>query len=220
MGTSSISNEYYFAEGTTRIKFEEWITIQNPNAHPITAKATYYLASGAPITKEYEIDAARRYTVYVPKEEGLGQDVSIFLSSKHNFLAERPMYFNYQGMGAYGWTGGHCVIVTSVCAYNWFFAEGCTASGFEPWICIQNPGDREAAVTMTYYPENGSVPIRAEHKVAPISRYTILVNADAGPGKAISTQVSSDQPIICERHMYFNFRGAWDGSHDAVGFPQ
>jgi hypothetical protein len=24
-------------------------------------------------------------------------------------VAERPMYFNYQGLGAHNWTGGHIV---------------------------------------------------------------------------------------------------------------
>jgi hypothetical protein len=220
MGTSSISNEYYFAEGTTRTDFEEWLTIQNPNPDAITIQATYQLASGAPIVKEYHIDAARRYTVYVPKEVGLGQDVSIYLTSEYDFLAERPMYFDYQGMGAYGWTGGHCVIGTAVNAYNWFFAEGYTGFGFEEWICIQNPGEEKAALTITYYPEDGSAPITAKHEVAPNARYTVLANADAGPNKAVSARISSDQPIICERPMYFNFRGMWNGGHDVVGFPQ
>jgi hypothetical protein len=220
MGTYSISNAYFFAEGTTRTEFEEWVTIQNPNPNPITVEATYQLASGAPIVKEYNIDAARRFTIYVPNEIGKNQDVSIYLSAGQNFLAERPMYFNYQGMGAWGWTGGHCVIGTMVNAYTWFFAEGYTGSGFEEWICIQNPGNEAAQVTITYYPEGGAAPIARQHQVAPNSRYTVPVNADAGPNLAVSARVSSDKPIICERPMYFNFRGVWNGGHDVVGFAQ
>ncbi len=182
--------------------------------------ATYQLASGPPIVKEYGIDAARRFTIYVPYEVGINQDVSIYLSSDADFLAERPMYFSYQGTNAWNWTGGHCVIGTAVSAYNWFFAEGYTGSGFEEWICIQNPGDSSATVNVTYYPEGGAAPITTQHQVAPNSRYTILVNADAGPGKAVSTRLSSDRPIICERPMYFNFRGTWDGGHSVVGFAQ
>jgi hypothetical protein len=33
--------------------------------------------------------------------------------------------------------------------------------------------------------------------------------------------VASDQPIIAERPMYFNYNGAWTGGHDVVGYvPQ
>ena len=220
MGTSSISNEYFFAEGTTRTSFEEWLTIQNPNPDPITVTATYQLASGDPIIKYYDIDASRRFTIYVPNEIGINQDVSVHLAAGSNFLAERPMYFDYQGMGAYGWTGGHCVIGASGSAYNWFFAEGYTGAGFEEWICIQNPGEEQAAITITYYPEGGAAPKTSQFNVAPNSRYTVLVNLDAGPNMAVSARVSADKPIICERPMYFSFNGVWNGGHDVLGFPE
>jgi len=220
MGASSISNSYFFAEGTTRTEFEEWITIQNPNQVPIKITATYQLDSGDPIEKEYQIEASRRYTILVPKEVGINRDVSVYLRSDHDFLAERPMYFDYQGMGAWGWTGGHCVIGTVVNAYNWFFAEGYTGNGFEEWICIQNPWNESVKVTITYYPEGGATPTSTQHEVAPNSRYTVLVNADAGPNKAVSARLSSDKPIICERPMYFNFRGVWNGGHNVVGFAE
>ena len=32
---------YYFAEGTTRSEFEEWLTLQNPGAAEITVTAEY-----------------------------------------------------------------------------------------------------------------------------------------------------------------------------------
>jgi hypothetical protein len=217
MGVSSLSNEYYFAEGTTREGFEEWLTLQNPNSDPIKITATYLLASGDPIQKEYDLDAARRYTVYVPAEIGMDQDVSVHLTSGSDFLAERPMYFNYQGTNFWGWTGGHCVIGATGSASNWFFAEGYTGSGFEEWICIQNPGSQTADVTITYYPEGGS-PFATSHEVSPNSRYTVMVNGDAGQGKSISAEVSSNSPIICERPMYFIFNGVWTGGHDVVGF--
>ena len=220
MGTSSISNEYFFAEGTTRTSFEEWLTLQNPNPTPITINAVYQLASGDPITKEYNLLAASRYTVYVPYEVGINQDVSVYLYSDQNFLAERPMYFDYQGMGFHGWKGGHCVIGTTGSAYNWFFAEGYTGAGFEEWICIQNPGEQVAAINITYYPEGGAAPLVSQFEVLPNSRYTVMVNIDAGPNIALSARVSSDKAIICERPMYFSFNGIYNGGHDVLGFPE
>ncbi len=219
MGAPSLSCDYYFAEGTTRAGFEEWLTIQNPDSQPISVSATYLMGDGGVVEKEYVVGAGRRHTVFVPDETGMEQDVSVHLSSTAGFLAERPMYFEYQGMESWGWTGGHCVIGATGSAGGWFFAEGYTGAGFEEWLCIQNPGDFEAVVTVTYYPEGGAAPFDTSHRVAAHSRYTVMVNGDAGPDRAMSAMVTSDHPVIVERPMYFVYNGEWDGGHDVMGRP-
>ncbi len=218
MGVPALARDYYFAEGTTRAGFEEWLTLQNPGGSDITIYAVYQLASGAPVEKEYVVGAGYRETIYVPNEVGPEQDVSVYLFSSSDFLAERPMYFDYQGTAARGWTGGHCVIGAFAQADNWFLAEGYTGDNFEEWLCIQNTGGVAAGVEITYYPEGGADPIVRAHTVAPYSRYTVNVNSDAGPGLAICTEVLSDQPVIVERPIYFNFHGEWTGGHDVVGY--
>jgi hypothetical protein len=218
MGAPSPANQFYFAEGTTRPGFEEWLTIQNPGLAEINVHATYFLGSGEPVEMDYPVPPARRSTIYVPDQVGTEKDVSVALMSTQPFLAERPMYFAYQGMGAWGWTGGHCVIGATASANDWFFAEGYTGSGFEEWLCIQNPGTTDAALNVTYYPEGGADTVVREHTVAANSRYTIPVNVDAGADMTISTGISSNQPIIVERPMYFNFQGMWNGGHDVLGY--
>ena len=37
------------------------------------------------------------------------------------------------------------------------------------------------------------------------------------PGASVSASISSDWPVICERSMYFAYRGSWTGGHDVVG---
>jgi len=218
MGASELAKEYYFAEGTTRGGFEEWITIQNPGLNTIEVEATYMLGTGETREFIYPVPAAKRSTVYVPGEVGTDQDVSVQLSCASPFLAERPMYFNYQGLGAWGWTGGHCVIGATESAQGWFFAEGYTGSGFEEWLCIQNPGDSRVEVSITYYPEVGAPIEKDSFTVAANSRFTVPVNADAGPDLAISAEVTADQAIIVERPMYFSYGPGWTGGHDVLGF--
>jgi Tol biopolymer transport system component len=221
MGAPMLASSYYFAEGTTRTGFEEWLTIQNPGAAPINVHATYYLGSGAPVEKDYPVPANRRSTILVnsPDAIGAGKDASVLLTCPTPFLAERPMYFDYQGLGGWGWTGGHCVIGATESATDWFFAEGYTGAGFEEWICIQNPGAVAAAVTITYYPEGGGAPIVRNHAVDANSRFTVPVNVDAGSGLAISAKLSSTQPVIVERPMYFSYGpSGWTGGHDVVGY--
>ena len=77
----------------------------------------------------------------------------------------------------------------------------------------------DATVLITYYPTGGT-PIERQHTVSANTRYTVGVNADAGAGLEISTEVDSDKPVICERPMYFNFEGWCTGGHDVMGYSR
>jgi hypothetical protein len=222
MGVPELSTRYFFAEGTTRDGFEEWLTLQNPWAENINVHATYMLGTGETVEKDYPVLAERRSTVLVNDAVigvGPGRDVSVLLSCDSPFLAERPMYFAYTGTAGWGWTGGHCVIGTPYPALEWFFAEGYTGNGFEQWLCIQNPNHDDAAVTITYYPEGRAYIARGPFTVKANSRFTVLANTHAGAGLSISAKVSSTQPVIVERPMYFSFGpSGWTGGHDVVGY--
>ncbi|MEW6554175.1 MAG: hypothetical protein AB1384_07820 [Actinomycetota bacterium] len=218
MGATGLGTDYYFAEGYTGPGFDEYITIQNPFGAPITVDAEYQLGpgQGGPVNKSYTVPANARRTVYVNGPEGVGNNmnVSVHLTSADVFLAERPMYFNYRSM----WTGGHCVIGSRFLRTDWFFAEGYTGSGFDEYLCIQNPNPTAANVTITYYPEGGGTPIIRPHPpIAANSRYTVGVNSDARANLSLSAKVVSDQPVVVERPMYFDFFG-WTGGHDVVGY--
>ncbi|MEW6554169.1 MAG: hypothetical protein AB1384_07785 [Actinomycetota bacterium] len=220
MGATELASEYFFAEGTTRSGFEQYLTLQNPGQTDISVHAVYMPDTGGTMEADYRVPASERATVYVPQEVGEGRDVSVRLTCSEPFLAERPLYFDYTGTGDWHWTGGHCVIGATGAAATWFFAEGYTGAGFEEWICIQNPGDETAEVTITYFPEGGGAPIvREQPVIAANSRSTVYVNHDAGPGLSISAMITSDEPVICERPMYFSFGpGGWTGGHDVLGF--
>jgi len=79
---------------------------------------------------------------------------------------------------------------------------------------VQNPGSTEADVVVTYMTPSGPVsgPIAT---IGANSRQTFNVG-DTIPGEwEVSTHVSSDQPVIAERAMYWGER---TGGHDSVGF--
>jgi hypothetical protein len=147
---------------------------------------------------------------------GENKDVSVKLTSKEEFLAERPMYFDYQGPKEYSYTGGHDIMGLTAPSGEWFFAEGYTGEAFDEWICIQNPGGSTANVEITYYTQEAGE-IKTQHTVGANSRYTVYVNEDAGENLSLSARVVSDQPVVCERPMYFNYRGEWNGGHAAAG---
>jgi len=214
VGATAPAKTWYLAEGTTRAGFEEWLCIQNPGDEELAVDADYMVGAGqgGPVHKTYKVPAKQRLTVSVNLEVGAEKDVSVKLSSGSAFLAERPLYFDYHS----AWTGGSDVIGALAPATDWFFAEGYTGNNFAEWLSVQNPGTANANLTVTYYPKSGKAFART-WMVPPGTRTTIPVNQDAGPNLEISARIHSDQPVICERPMYFNFQG-WTGGHDVVGY--
>ncbi|MEW6554889.1 MAG: hypothetical protein AB1384_11455 [Actinomycetota bacterium] len=218
MGATELSQLYFFAEGTTRSGFEEWLTLQNPNPVSIVVNASYQMGpgQGAAVNKSYTVPAGRRSTVYVPDEVGKERDVSVVLASTAYFLAERPMYFLYTGYGA-EWPGGDCVIGAGRTAVEWFLAEGYTGGGYHTWLCLHNPGIDAAQVMVVYYTEEEG-PLEPRLLDLPAgTRLTVFVNDHAGNGYQLSTRVISSRPIVVERPMYFDTGGGVQGGHVMVG---
>ena len=116
------------------------------------------------------------------------------------------------------------VTFTATLSKTWYFAEGTTRDNaqdgkYEEWICLQNPQNGNANVHITYMLADGSTPTQ-DVIVGPKSRNTISVNDLLGKDKDVSTFVESDQLILAERPMYFNYRNKWTGGHDVIGVPQ
>ncbi len=218
-GAVGLAREYFFAEGTTRGGFEEWLTLQNPGDSGIVIRAQYQLGPGQgdPVQRDYTVGAGRRLTVRVEDEVGAENDVSVRLSADADFLAERPMYFRYQGYGA-DWDGGHCVIGATSLASDAFFAEGYTGGGFHTWLCLQNPGDETADAEVVFLTQEAGALSPALISVPARSRFTARVNDLAGTGYQLSilVRVTSGPPLAAERPVYFDLDGL-NGGHDAVG---
>ena len=211
MGAQRLASQWYFAEGATRSGFDEYLCIANPGKDDATAKVTYYCAGQAPVTKEYNIKRESRFTVKVNDEVGPDKDVSISVNTDKPTVAERPMYFDYQG-----WTGGHDVIGSNVVCEGWLFAEGTNQAGFHEWLCLLNSNDAATQVRVSYVLGTGDV-VNKTYTVDAATRYTVFVNGEVPPGNDISIIVDSDLPVLAERPMYFDFQG-WTGGHDVIGY--
>jgi hypothetical protein len=217
VGAPEPSTELYFAEGTTRSWNQEWICIQNPNDEDATVTVGYQVEGGNPVTRSYTVEATGRRTVDVAADVGPERDVSVSLSSDLPVVAERPMYFNYQGK----WPGGHNVMGATSPRLRYYFAEGTTRDNptdgsFDEWICLQNPGNAAAGLTIYLMETDGKVTSRPERLDAS-ARKTLSVNEIVGPDRDVSIYVESDEPIVAERPMYFNYHGVWPGGSDTAG---
>lgn len=210
-GVPAPSTDWYFAEGTTRPGFQEWLCLQNPNQVDAIAELTYMLADGRNLPQDVTLKALSRTTVDVNTAVGPGADVSVFIRSTAPLVAERPMYFDYKS----AWRGGHAVSGAMQPAGMWYFAEGTTRSGFEEWLTIMNPGN-ETTATVEYVFGQGAVMSRT-YTLRARARTTFFVNTEVGPEKDVSMRVTSPAAIICERPMYFKYHGAWEGGHVVMG---
>jgi len=141
-------------------------------------------------------------------------DLSIKVQSDSEIIAERPMYFSYHG----AWGGGTTEAGVREPGKTWYLAEGSTWAGSEEWICIQNPGDSSARIVVTYMFQYGVTKRQAVY-VPAHSRRTVDVNKTVGPDKDVSARLESDQPVVVERPMYFNYKGSWDGGSTGSAVP-
>ena len=128
------------------------------------------------------------------------------------------MYFDYQGR----WTGGHDTVGATTPSFLWYFAEGYTGAGFEEWICVLNPNDAAAELTFYFQTQEEGLKIESGHSVQAHSRASFRVN-DLLEGKSYQTSLTltSSQPIVAERPMYFDYTGQgnwhWQGGHCVMG---
>jgi len=203
---------WFFAEGTTRAGFQEWLCLQNPATHEVAVDLAYMLAGGETRHQGLTLAAGSRKTVDVNAALGAGQDASIKVGATGPIIAERPMYFDYKG----AWRGGHSSSGSSELSSEWHFAEGSTRKGFEEWLTIMNPGETATTASVQYLFPGGD-PVMRDYPLAAHSRTTLFVNAEVGPEKDVSVDVTTGEPVLCERPMYFCYHGAWEGGHDVVG---
>ena len=204
IGAVSTSRTWYLAEGYTDNGFEDWVLIQNPQATYNNVTVTFMESSGANTIKQYLLPPKSRFTVlvdgYLPASE-----VSVKVRSQDPVIVERAMYWNNR-------SDGHDSIGTPTPDTEWYLPEGYTDQGFETWVLIQNPGDENRKVTVTFMEPGGRNTIK-DYTVPARSRFTIGVD-EILPSSEVSTRVSADGPIIVERAMYFNNRS---GGTDSIG---
>ena len=210
-GNGEARRTWYFAEGCTRLGFEEWVCLANPNGVTANVTCSYILGDGQIVVRQEALPPHSRMTVYVRSIIPADNDVSLAVDSSENILVERPMYFRYHD----SITGGHDVMGAEAPRAEWYFAEGCSRDGFDTWLCLQNPGDEVALYDISYYCADGAVEERKDLVLGPHSRFTIPVHEpglgigrfnDAHGDFSITVRTTNGTPLVVERPMYFRYR--------------
>lgn len=200
IGTNSPAQEWYLAEGSTDWGFDEYVLLGNPGAEPAIVDLTCMTPSGPVPQATLSLPAGSRVTVRV-NDDLPGEDVSVKVLADRGIVAERAMYWN-NGTGK----AGHCALGVPQPREECFLAEGSTDWGFDEWVLIQNPNGSACSVGIDYMTSRGLIPTTG-FSIPANSRVSVHVN-EAVQGLDTSTRVYSNLPIIAERSMYWNGRGA------------
>ncbi len=213
-GRGSDGTVWYLAEGYTGGDFDTYVLVQNPGTQAAKVTLDFQLPPGlqAPSYK-VDVPAGTRKTVHLDELPGLGAtDVSTRVVSNRPVVAERAMYFSYNGK-----VGGHDSIGVKYPAATWYLAEGYTGGDFDTYVLVQNPGSATTGVTLDFQLPPGKSAPSYKFDLPAHTRKT--VHLDELPGldaTDVSTKVTSPLPVVAERAMYFNYNGI-DGGHDSVG---
>jgi hypothetical protein len=99
------STEWYLAEGYTGGQFDTYVLVQNPGETSAHVTLTFQLPPGQSAPPyEFDLPAGTRSSIQLDGLPGLSStDVSTKVESTAPVVAERAMYFEYQGKA-----GGHC----------------------------------------------------------------------------------------------------------------
>jgi hypothetical protein len=192
--------QWYLAEGEANF-FETYILFANANSAAASVTAQYLLESGAVVTRNYTVGPNARLTVRTNDIAGVaGNAFSTTITSDIAITVERAMYFS---TGGRLFNGGHEAAAVAAPATSWFVAEGRTGPFFDMYLLLANPGSTQANATVTFIKPSGS-PVVETRTLAPTSRTTIHVDSVSGLADTdVSASITSDQPIIVERAMYW-----------------
>ncbi len=184
--------EVFLAEGCTDYGFETWILVANPNDAEAEVRVSYYTEEGPRNAEPVVVPARSRLTLNASatiwaKSSGIrvGSDLPV--------LAERAMYWGER-------REGHTATGTAIASRHWYLAEGCTDYGFETWVTILNPGDRDTIADLSFLGERtgetqGAVAVPA------YSRVNVKVNGWVAADN-VSIVVSAAEPVVAEVSLY------------------
>ena len=206
-GATTTDSSWYFAEGYTGSGFEEWICVLNPGGQETDITFNFQTQEAGPLEKTgFKVPAHSRSTFKINDVLGSGFQNSLKLESRYPVVAERPMYFDYQGIGDHHWQGGSCVVGLNDLSKTYYLAEGTTRTGFEEWLTLQNPGQGTVNVTVAYQPgpEQGDS-FEKTYVLNPLSRFSVYVPNEVGEGKDVAVTLTGDNAFVVERPMYFDY---------------
>jgi hypothetical protein len=212
-GATSPSSDFFLAEGATGydVGFITYVLVQNPQNTTNDVTLTYQTQSGKVAGPTFTMQPNSRKTVRVNDQLPPNTSVSTQVHGSKPLIAERAMYWD-NGTGQ----AFHASIGLSDPHMTFMLPDGQTSGGFETWTLIQNPNPGAVTVRVTYLPQGGgkTVTFTSEIPAGTRSTYNMADKLPSGRASILVQSLDGARPIMVERSMYMNNRGA---GTDTVG---
>ncbi|MBU1669959.1 MAG: right-handed parallel beta-helix repeat-containing protein [Actinobacteria bacterium] len=206
IGTTTPATDYYLAEGACGydVGYITYVLVQNPQESATDVAISYLTGSGQVPGPSFTMSANSRKTVRLNDQLPPNTDVSTSVHGSQPIIAERAMYWN-NGTGE----ACHDSIGMDSPHACFYLPDGQTDEGRETWTLVQNPNDTDVQVTITYMTPQGTGNVEKTETVPANSRRTFNMAEHSGlSGRASIMVESASSPIMVERAMYWNSRGA------------
>ena len=159
-GSPTLSTQWYFGEGATGPFFHAFLSMINPGVTPATATVTYHLSDGSTASKDYNVPAAGRHTVYFNSEAenaGLAPlahgPVWFTVTSTQPILGERAMWWS-----TWPWYEGHAAAGSTMSDVAWGVAEGRHGGPMDDqtYVLVGNTTATAGQVRVSVIPDTGA----------------------------------------------------------------
>jgi hypothetical protein len=202
----------YFAEGYTgtaavngRANFTTTLNILNPGNSAAAVTITYYIqGSSTPSTVTRSVPASRMLRESVNNDVGSDKIVASVVRSPQRVFVSRTIT-RVAADGAR--LDGSSTAPVSAPGRSWGFPEGYTGVTFQQYLTMLNPNNVQAHVRVVLAPQaSTSAGARTlSLTVPPFGRSTANIRAlnQGSSAQSVGMQISSDQPIVPERVLYF-----------------
>lgn len=219
-----VSTTWYFAEGKVGGSFQEYITLANPDPQrSAQVQVTYLYSNKTGPSIAHTVPPQSRVTVNANSDlhinfNGPATSIAVIVTSLNGVgvVAERPMYFTYNGISS-----GTDALGATKLGQDFYFADVESERNYSSFITILNPpGGKTANVTVNYYAFGSQ--LATTTVVVPPGQRGTSSPAWLGINQATAVYVHSDQPVVVERPMYFstsrsNISGPVTGAATLVG---
>jgi hypothetical protein len=228
------NGSWVFAEGANGLAagFTTYYVIANENAEATRVRGWIFKSDGTTFPFEQLIPGRSRATIDVSTiVNGATGEYSAVIQSAdpgRQIYVGRSMYWG--GTGGIMTGPGHQKIGTLVAPgatlpTQWFFAEGARVWTLPDWTqfavyyMVFNPNETAASVTLDFFSDTGGALLQTvAATVPPRSRWTVsAADFAALSGESFSARVTSTQPVVAERSMYWG--ASWSGGHAGTGAP-
>lgn len=236
VGTQSLANDWFFAEGYTGAGTQENLTFANPNT--TAAAVSVILKSQKGVTKTFNVTVGpQSQTIWNVNQNNTFNgtpEVSAEVKSNVNIVVQREMYFQYHHTATgeptvFAKGGTDSLGLIGPVAQSYSFAEGYTNQGYNEWLTLQNPNATNETITITLTNGNNQK-TTLQQLVKANERQTVDITSAVVQAfnprtdknaNAISMTVQSSGTFVAERPEYYNTSGSGfmvQGGTDIIGY--